>query len=107
MSGLYLIVLLVAIGCMLLVDYRWKLFFFDDVRPALATTVLLVLFFLAWDVVGIESGIFFIGDNDLMTGLEILPELPIEEPVFLVLLVQSAMNFWGAGRQLVERRESR
>lgn len=98
MSGAYLAGLLVSIGCLLLMDHRWRLFWWEDARAAALTMTAGLVFFLAWDLVGIASGIFFIGANDLLLGIELAPELPLEEPVFLVLLVQSAMTCYGLAR---------
>lgn len=106
MTGGYLAALLVSIGCLLLVDRRWRLFWWADARAAAITLLAWLAFFLAWDLVGIGAGIFFIGTNDLLLGVELAPELPIEEPVFLVLLVQSAMICYGMARHVVNMRRT-
>jgi lycopene cyclase domain-containing protein len=105
MGVLYLATLLVSLGCMLLIDYRFRLFFWRDVRSATAVTVIGLLFFLVWDAAGISMGIFLRGDSPFATGILLAPELPIEEPVFLVFLVVCTMVLYtGAERILASRR---
>jgi lycopene cyclase domain-containing protein len=50
-----------------------------------------VVFFLAWDVVGIATGVFFRGSGPWMTGVLLGPELPLEELFFLMLLSYSTL----------------
>ncbi|WP_053387353.1 lycopene cyclase domain-containing protein [Leucobacter japonicus] len=101
MALLYLGSLLVTIGCMLLLDWRFRLFFWSDWRAAALVLVLGVGFLLAWDLWGIASGVFRLGESRGMTGLLIAHELPIEEPVFLAFLVLCTMvAFTGALRLL-------
>lgn len=103
MTGLYLAALLVSIGCELLLDHRLRLFWWRDARSAAITLAAGLAFFLVWDLLGIRLGIFGIGTNDLMVGVELAPHLPIEEPVFLVLLIQTAMTCYGIARRQVAR----
>ncbi|GAA4629275.1 lycopene cyclase domain-containing protein [Cellulomonas oligotrophica] len=92
MGLVYLTCLLVSLGCMALMDRRWRLFVWRDRRRALVVLAVGVGFFLVWDVVGIATGIFFRGHGShLMTGVLIGPELPLEEVFFLVLLCWSTM----------------
>ncbi|MEV4737990.1 MULTISPECIES: lycopene cyclase domain-containing protein [unclassified Microbacterium] len=101
MGIVYLTALLVTLGCMLLLDWRFRLFFWRD--PLAASVVVLVglVFFLVWDVAGIAGGIFFRGEGVIATGILLAPELPLEEPVFLVFLVVCTMVvFTGAVRVL-------
>ena len=51
-----------------------------------------VLFFLIWDLAGITLGIFFRGNPGLLTGIQLSPELPLEELFFLTLLCYLTMN---------------
>jgi hypothetical protein len=62
-----------------------------------------VLFFLAWDLAGIGLGIFFRGETSFMTGVQLAPELPIEELFFLVLLCYLSMNAYAAAGVLANR----
>lgn len=100
MSGLYLAALVLTLACMVAMDWRWKLFFFAAPVRAAAIVVVGLIFFLAWDLVGISQGVFFRGAGPLLIGLEVAPELPIEEIFFLVVLCYFTMNVW----QLVARR---
>jgi lycopene cyclase domain-containing protein len=99
MSFLYLGLLLVSLTCMALIDRRWKLFFWRDPRNASIVLLVGVLFFLVWDIAGISQGVFFRGETEIMTGVLIAPELPLEEVFFLALLCYLTMNMVnGCGR---------
>jgi len=69
MGALYLAALLVGIGCMLLLDHRFRLFFWHDAAIASLITVLGTALFLVWDVAGIALGIFLRGDSPVATGI--------------------------------------
>ena len=102
MTGLvYLAALAVSLTSMVVLDARfWQLFWRDARRAAIVLTAG-VLFFLLWDVAGIGLGIFFRGGgSDLMTGLLIAPELPVEEVLFLTLLCYLTMNLYAAAGRL-------
>lgn len=101
MGFLYLAALATATGCMLLLDWRFRLFFWHRPVPALIVTVIGVVFLLVWDAVGIALGIFLRGDSAIATGIVLAPELPLEEPVFLLFLVICTMVvFTGVSRML-------
>ncbi|RFA18037.1 lycopene cyclase domain-containing protein [Subtercola boreus] len=101
MGILYLLALLVALTGMVMLDRRFRLFFWQDARRAAIVLVVGVLFFLAWDVSGITAGIFFRGETSFMTGILVGPELPLEEVFFLTLLCYLTMNlFETVGRML-------
>lgn len=106
MTGLvYLAVLLALIGCMLLIDRRFALFFWHDARSAAIVTAVGTLFLLAWDFAGIATGIFLRGPGEIATGIELAPEMPLEEPFFLVFLVLCTMVLYtGAAKLLAHRR---
>ncbi len=95
MGILYLAALLVSIGCMLLLDRRFGLFFWRDARRAAIVLPLGVLFFLIWDLAGIGLDIFYRGETEIMTGILLAPELPLEEVFFLTLLCYLSMNGYG------------
>ena len=82
----YLGGLLVVIGCMALIDARWRLVFWRAPLAAAVTIGVGLVFFLLWDAAGIVLGVFFRGDSRIVTGIELAPELPLEEPVFLLFL---------------------
>lgn len=105
MSLLYLGALLVSLAAMLAIDARHRLFFWRDARSAVVVTVTGLAFFLAWDAAGIRLGIFFRGPGTVATGITLAPQLPLEEPVFLVLLVVCTMIVHnGVARLLAIRR---
>ncbi|MCU1413426.1 MAG: lycopene cyclase protein [Microbacteriaceae bacterium] len=95
MGVLYLVALVIALTGMVMLDRRFRLFFWRSARRAAVVLVVGVLFFLAWDLSGIGLGIFFRGETTFMTGLVIAPELPIEELFFLTLLCYLTMNLFG------------
>ena len=86
MPGLYLGALLFSILGLSLLDRKYGLVFFANAKMAAVTTAVCVVFFSIWDAVGIANGIFFKGDNELLIGLEVFHEYPIEEAFFLTLL---------------------
>ena len=98
MGILYLAALLVSLTGMLLLDRRYGLFFWRDARRAAIVLLLGVTFFVVWDLVGIGAGVFFRGDTVFMTGLQVAPELPLEELFFLALLCYLTMNLVGAAQ---------
>ena len=102
MGVLYLASLLFGISCMLLLDHRFRLFFWHDAKAAAMVTAVGVLFFLGWDAAGIGLGIFLRGEGTIATGLLIAPELPIEEPVFLLFLTLCTMVLYTGARRLLE-----
>lgn len=101
MSVAYLSVLLVALGCMVLCDWRWKLAFFADARRSALIVGGLLISFLVWDALGIVSGTFYRGDSAYMTGIELAPEMPLEEPIFLFFLAFLTINLTSAVRMVV------
>lgn len=106
MPLLYLLALLVALTGMVVLDRRFALFFWRDARAAAIVLVVGLAFFLAWDLSGIGLGIFFRGETVFMTGLQVAPELPVEEPFFLVLLCYLTMNLFGAASRFRSMRGS-
>ena len=99
----YLAILLASLGGMVLCDYRWKLAFFRDARRAAALSLSVVAIFLLWDALGIATGTFYRGDSPFMTGVELAPEMPLEEPVFLFFLAYLTLNLTAGARMVVAR----
>lgn len=95
MSFLYLAALLVALAGMVVLDRRFRLFFWRSAWRAATVLAVGLAFFLVWDLQGIRLGIFFRGETTFMTGWQLAPQLPLEEPFFLLLLCYLAMNFYG------------
>ena len=95
MTLLYLIALLVSLTGMVVLDRRFRLFFWRDARRAAIVLLAGIVFFFAWDLAGVGLGIFFRGETAFMTGLQVAPEVPLEEIFFLTLLCYLAMNLFG------------
>jgi hypothetical protein len=60
----YLAVLLLGLGCMVLMDRRWRLVLWADARRGAAV----------------------LGTGVVMTGVQVAPELPLEEIFFILFL---------------------
>ncbi|OIH95182.1 lycopene cyclase domain-containing protein [Curtobacterium sp. MCBA15_001] len=103
MPGLYLLGLLVSITGMVVLDARFRLFFWRAPWRAAAVMVVGVAFFMVWDVAGVALDIFFIGPTRLLTGVLLAPDVPLEELFFLVLLCYTTMDLTGFVRPLVAR----
>lgn len=82
----YLLVLVFSLIGLGLADWRWRLVIFDNPKAAIVTIVLLVGFFLAWDIVGLGLNIFSTNQNYVSGAYIATPNLPIEEVLFLTLL---------------------
>ena len=91
MNSTYLALLAFSLIGTGLFDYKWKMALFNNPRRAVLTLVVSVAYFLIWDVAGIALGIFFTGSTALLTGIMLAPDLPLEEPFFLLLLCYCAL----------------
>lgn len=108
MSLAYLGALLGGCAAMCLLDRRLGLYLWASPRRALAVQAAGVGVLLAWDIVCIRLGIFRRGAGPWTTGVELLPHLPLEEPIFLWFLCHNAMVvFTGASLLLDVRRRRR
>lgn len=107
MGVVYLLSLLIGIACMLLLDFRFRLFFWRDARSASIVTVVGVAVLLAWDFAGIGLGIFLRGEGEIATGILLAPEMPIEEPIFLIFLVLCTMILYTGLERILGRRHAR
>ncbi|WP_430646666.1 lycopene cyclase domain-containing protein [Agromyces sp. GXS1127] len=103
----YLAGLLVVIGCMALIDARWRLVFWRAPLAAALTIAVGLAFFLLWDAAGIAAGVFFRGSSAIVTGIELAPELPLEEPVFLAFLSYLTLILVLGGERALAARERR
>ena len=86
MSLLYLGFVVASTFCMGLVDRRWRLFLFDRPKVALSAVAVGFALFLTWDLVALEFGAYSKGASPAMTGIEVAPELPLEELFFITFL---------------------
>jgi lycopene cyclase domain-containing protein len=103
----YLLVLLAAIFCMVLVDRRFRLVLWRAPRRAMAVLLIGLAFFLAWDLLGIALGIFARGTTSIATGIVLAPELPLEELFFLAFLCYLTMVLVTGFRRLLVRQKVR
>jgi len=95
MSWLYLACLLVPLGCMVLLDHRFRLFLFADARRGALVLGVGIAFFLLWDLVAIGLGFYGRGQGAALSGVELLPHLPVEELVFITFLCYLTMVLHG------------
>ena len=98
--------LLISLFGMVTLDRRFRLFFVADARRAAMVLGIGVAFFLIWDLVGIGAGVFFRGETVFMTGLQIAPELPLEEVFFLILLCYLTMNVVAGVERMLQQRDA-
>lgn len=103
MSVAYLAALGLSLGAMVLLDMRFRLFFWRSPLRAAVVLAVGVLFFLAWDLLGIGFGIFHRGETPFMTGAHLGPELPLEEAFFLTFLCYLTMNLVHGTQLLMNR----
>lgn len=105
MTGfVYLGSLLVSLGAMALIDARWRLAFWHSPAASALAVLAGAATLLVVDLVGIGSGVFFRGDSPFATGFLLAPELPVEEPVFLLFLCYLALVTVLGAERLLERR---
>ena len=91
MYGIYLLILVLSLGGLYLLDRTHRLALTVDAKRSLLSMIPAYILFLVWDIAGIASGIFFRGENTLLTGIQVFPEFPIEELFFLALLCYSTL----------------
>ena len=104
MPGIYLLAILVSAGGIAALDARWRLAAWrSPARSALAVAIG-TAFFLVWDAVGIATGVFVKGDSALLLGMDLAPQLPIEEPFFLAFLCYLGLVAWAAAVRALDRR---
>jgi lycopene cyclase domain-containing protein len=91
MYGSYLLILILSLVGLYLLDRTHKLAFTASPKRAFWSMAPAFVVFVIWDIAGIGLGIFFRGNNTLLTGIQIFPEFPIEEIFFLALLCYSTL----------------
>lgn len=102
-SFAYLIGLLIGITGMAIIDWRYKLAFWLDKRRTLLTVTIAVLIFIIWDILGITLGIFFHGGSQFSLPIRLLPEFPLEELFFLILLCYCTLVIYQGVRRVWPR----
>src|SRR5699024_3430784 len=103
MCWFYLIALILASGCMLAIDWRFKLFFFHRAGAAAVVMVIGVGFFMLWDAAGIGLGIFLRGDAAIATGVVLSTDMPLDELVFLTFFVQCTMIAYTCALRIIHQ----
>lgn len=81
-------------------DYRYRLALF---RSWLRTVMVVaggVVFFLAWDFVGIATGSFYRGQSPAYLGIGLSANLPLEEVVFLSFLCYLTLVIFAAAARI-------
>ncbi|GHD04776.1 lycopene cyclase domain-containing protein [Zhihengliuella salsuginis] len=101
----YLLILVALIGCMALLDFRFRLLLWNRPLAGALTLALGTAFFLAWDVWAIHEGIFLHRASPLMTGIMLGDQLPLEELFFLVFLCYQTLILFTGAEQLIKRRK--
>ena len=91
MQWFYLIGLVIAIACLVLVDRKFTLAFFYDAKRTVMTLAIAIWLFIVWDIFGIQLGIFFHGGSDFTLPIRLIPHFPVEELFFLLLLTYVAL----------------
>jgi len=86
MMFLYLCALLFSISGLAILDWRYKLAFWDQPKRTGLVIAVGIAVFAIWDFFGISLGIFFKGDSPYMLPFTLFPEFPLEELFFLFLL---------------------
>jgi lycopene cyclase domain-containing protein len=102
--GLYLVAILVSAGGIAALDARFRLAAWKTPLRTLAAVAIGTTFFLLWDAVGIATGVFLKGDSSLFTGIDLAPELPLEELFFLAFLCYLGLVVWAAALRAIRRR---
>lgn len=105
-SFFYLGFLAFSMMGMIICDHRWKLAFFHNKKAAWTICILTVIAFLIWDALGIATGTFFRGETQYMTGIELAPEMPLEEPIFLFFLTYLTINLTSFFRRIFAGQEA-
>ena len=107
MTLLYLVALLIALTGMVVLDRRFRLFFWNDARRAAVVLLAGVAFFLIWDFAGVGGGIFFRGETSVHDGPAdrtgdparggLLPHaalLPHDECLRLRVTPEDSVTYW-------------
>ena len=101
MGGLYLLAILLSAAGVAALDARFRLALWHAPARTAIAVALGTLFFLAWDAVGIATGVFLKGDGPFLIGVDLAPQLPLEEPFFLAFLCYLALVVSGAAARLL------
>ena len=104
MPGTYLAAILLSAAGVAAADWRWRLAAWRTPGRTAAAVGVGTAFFLAWDAVGIATGVFVKGASPLLLGIDVATQLPLEEPFFLAFLSYLALVVWAGAARLLSRR---
>lgn len=107
MPGLYLAAIIISAAGIAVLDWRFTLALWRAPWRTTAAVTVCVIFFLVWDAVGIASGVFYKGGSALFVGVDIAPEIPLEEIFFLTFLCYLTIVCWTASMRMRARRTRR
>lgn len=100
MEWSYLIALVISLAGTAALDWRYKLAFWYDRKRTVICLAIAVAVFTVWDIVGITLGIFRHGNSDFALPLRLLPEFPVEELLFLLLLCYCTLVIYRGASKL-------
>ena len=106
MPGIYLLAILVSAGGIAALDARWRLAAWSSPGRTAIAVGIGTAFFMIWDAVGIATGVFVKGDSPLLVGIDLAPQLPIEEPFFVAFLCYLALVTWAGALRMLARRSA-
>jgi len=82
----YLFALLLSLGGLVALDFYFKVALGADWRRGLKVLGTALALFLMWDLIIVAFGVVENGSSPYSLPFTILPEIPVEEALFLVLL---------------------
>ena len=82
----YLTALASSLTGMTLIDYRFKLCLFADAKSWVKYLLISLGIFVVIDYLAIATGLFLAGDSEYESGIFLPGKMPIEEPLFLLLM---------------------
>ena len=100
----YLLCLLTVLGCMILLDRRFRLVLWRATRRGAIVPAAGVALFLAWGAAACAAGHARMGDSARVSGIGRGPGRPLEELVFLVFLCYVTLVVRGLVDLLLGRR---
>ncbi|MET0812741.1 MAG: lycopene cyclase domain-containing protein [Microbacterium sp.] len=106
MPGLYLAIILLSAAGVAALDWRFRLAAWRAPGRTAAAVAIGTAFFLVWDAAGIALGIFVKGGSPALLGVDLAPELPLEEPFFLAFLCYLALVVSAGIDRLLRREDS-
>ncbi len=90
-SFTYLAALVFSLFGLGILDRRYQLALWHDARRTLKTIAGAGSVFIVWDLAGIGLGIFRHGNGPYSLPARIMPEFPLEELFFIVLLCYTTL----------------